>query len=172
MMIRYDAKNCIVVMDLVDLEHCGFDWDEFAAEIELAGIKDNAALNPIALLVNFSGGAVVLPTTPAEARAKMVADSKVFKDMVAKITDQVPVVVDRAAAMIYNCAEDHRDTWRDKPDRFWYLGLLEEVAELGLALLGWHKHPYPDDDTVDWELRQIGSIAMNWIRKRDSVVRR
>jgi hypothetical protein len=79
------------------------------------------------------------------------------------------VTADRAAATIYNCAEDHRDVWQDRPDWFWYLGLLEEVAELGLALLGWHRHPHPDFDTVDWELRQVGSIAMNWIRKRDRV---
>lgn len=76
--------------------------------------------------------------------------------------------VDRAAAVIWNLAEDHQETWQDAPTWKWYLGLVEEVAELGLALLGLHKHrDGPNTDTVDWELRQIGSIALNWIRKRD-----
>lgn len=55
----------------------------------------------------------------------------------------------------------HRLTWRDRSDWFWFFGLLEEVAELGLALAGLHKGP------VDWELKQISAIAMNWLEKRN-----
>lgn len=77
--------------------------------------------------------------------------------------------VDEVAARIWNLAENHRQTWRDKEEWQWYLGLLEEVAELGLALAGWHKDENlaMRDDGIEWELRQIGSIAMNWIRHRD-----
>ncbi len=55
---------------------------------------------------------------------------------------------------------EHRYTWRDKPDWFWWLGLLEEMWELALALIGLHRH------SPDSELRQIAAIAMNWLEKR------
>lgn len=52
---------------------------------------------------------------------------------------------------------EHETTWTDKSKWFWYLSLLEEVVELGLALLGWHKDP------VELELKQISGITMNWL---------
>lgn len=77
--------------------------------------------------------------------------------------------VDRAAALIWNCAETHRHTCRDRSEWFWFRGLVSEVKELALALLRVHRHPGREWlDVVDWELRQIGSIAMNWIRIRES----
>lgn len=54
----------------------------------------------------------------------------------------------------------HQRTWRDKPDWFWLLGLLEEVCELSLSLIGLHRH------SPEIELRQIAAIAMNWLEKR------
>lgn len=60
-MIEYDTDNRVVTMDLVDLEHCGFDWREFKDELKLAGIDDMAAEWPVALLVDFVGGSVVTP---------------------------------------------------------------------------------------------------------------
>ena len=60
-MIEYDTDNRVMTMDLMDLENCGFDWHEFTAELKLAGIDDIAAEWPIALLVNFVGGSVVIP---------------------------------------------------------------------------------------------------------------
>ena len=57
---------------------------------------------------------------------------------------------------------DHKTTWRDKPEWFWFLMLLEEVVELLGALVGWHKDP------IDFELMQIASICMNWMDMRRS----
>ena len=56
---------------------------------------------------------------------------------------------------------EHRHTWRDRPQWYWMLGLLEEVIELGLALAGLHKDP------VEWELLQISTICLNWIEYRE-----
>ena len=55
------------------------------------------------------------------------------------------------------CKERHKTTWRDgRGECRWFLSLLEEVCELGLAILGLHK------DTVQHELIQIAAICMNW----------
>ena len=51
----------------------------------------------------------------------------------------------------------HSQTWRDKPQWFWAIALLEEVIELLMALIGFHRGP------VKWELMQIAAIAMNWL---------
>jgi hypothetical protein len=55
---------------------------------------------------------------------------------------------------------DHKTTWRNKPEWFWFLSLLEEFWELLGALVGWHKDP------VDFELMQIAAICMNWMDMR------
>lgn len=57
--------------------------------------------------------------------------------------------------------DEHRQTWRSEGDLHWALGLLEEVAELLLALVGLHEGP------ADWELCQIASIAINWMEKME-----
>lgn len=54
----------------------------------------------------------------------------------------------------------HCKTWRDKPDWYWFMQLMEEVFELALSLLGLHRHG------PDIELAQIASIAMNFMEKR------
>jgi hypothetical protein len=56
--------------------------------------------------------------------------------------------------------QKHIATWRDKPEWFWMLSLLEEVAELGLSLIGLHAGP------PDWELKQIVAICLNWLEMR------
>lgn len=55
----------------------------------------------------------------------------------------------------------HKDTWRNCSQWYWLRGLLEEVCELIGALLGIHHGP------VDWELKQIAAIAMNWLEMRE-----
>ena len=55
---------------------------------------------------------------------------------------------------------EHRFTWRARPDWYWLAGLLEEVCELVLALIGLHRH------APELELAEIASIAMNWLEKR------
>lgn len=47
--------------------------------------------------------------------------------------------------------------WRTRGNLFWFIRLVEEVIELGLALAGLHK------DEPRHELKQIGSICINWI---------
>jgi len=54
----------------------------------------------------------------------------------------------------------HAQTWADKPQWFWMVMLMEEIVELLGALLGLHKGP------VEWELKQIAAIAMNWLEHR------
>ncbi len=58
--------------------------------------------------------------------------------------------------------QKHQHTWQDKPNWFWLLSLLEEVGELVLSLVGLHRH------SPEVELRQIASIAINWLEKRNS----
>ena len=66
-------------------------------------------------------------------------------------------VVDEALKL----KERHRNTWRNRSNLFWLIGLLEEVGELTLSLIGLHKHP------PDLELKQIATIALNWLEKRE-----
>jgi len=55
----------------------------------------------------------------------------------------------------------YRHAWGDRPRWYWMLGLLEEVAELALSLMGLHAGP------VEWELLQIATICANWIECRE-----
>jgi len=56
--------------------------------------------------------------------------------------------------------EQHQHTWRNRGQLKWALGLLEEVAELMLSLVGLHRGP------PEWELQQIAAIAWNWLEMR------
>lgn len=60
-MIRYDANTKTMHMTLVDLEHCGFDYELYRSELFLAGMsdEDESLLWPDKLIVEFAGGAVV-----------------------------------------------------------------------------------------------------------------
>jgi len=60
----------MVVMDLVDLEHCGFDHEEFTSELLMSGVENKDALWPIAIIVNVGGGHVLLSDTPKDALEK------------------------------------------------------------------------------------------------------
>jgi len=57
-------------------------------------------------------------------------------------------------------ADEYADKWRDRDDAYWLQRLMQEVGELASALAG--DHP----DSPEHELEQIGSIAINWLRKR------
>ncbi len=80
-MIEYNATIQVVVMDLVDLEHCGFRHDDFVFELQAGGINVPAAAWPVALLVNFAGGAVTTPTTSDETIAEMKDAHAEFKTL-------------------------------------------------------------------------------------------
>ena len=54
-----------------------------------------------------------------------------------------------------------RGTWREENDSYWLAGLVEEIGELAEALLE------DDPSNADHELRQIASIALNWLDKRE-----
>lgn len=56
--------------------------------------------------------------------------------------------------------QKHAETWRHEGAVGWLSGLEEEVRELQCALFGVHEH------TPEWELRQIASIALNWLDMR------
>lgn len=61
-MICYDPATFTVVMDLTDLEHCGFNHDDFIGELLTSGMSDETVATaqwPVALVVNFAGGYVM-----------------------------------------------------------------------------------------------------------------
>jgi hypothetical protein len=62
---------------------------------------------------------------------------------------------------IVSLAVQHKDTWRDKPESYWFARLVQEVGELGSSLVGDH------DDPAEWELKQIATICENWLRLRE-----
>jgi len=60
-----------------------------------------------------------------------------------------------------NLKEQHKETWRDKPESYWLARLMQEVGELGSSLVGDH------DDPAEWELMQIAAICLNWLEMRN-----
>ena len=50
--------------------------------------------------------------------------------------------------------------WRTKSNLYWFVCLVEEVFELGFALLRLHRH------SPNHELRGIASVCINWIEYR------
>lgn len=76
-MIKYDAETKTVTMDLVDLEHCGFDHDEYLQEVFLAGLSDTykSIQWPETLIVKFCGwcGEGGRPNTARSGRGNMSA---------------------------------------------------------------------------------------------------
>lgn len=54
----------------------------------------------------------------------------------------------------------HDETWKMEITEYWYARLVEEVGELGSALVGAH------DDSPVWELMQVATIALNFLRRR------
>ncbi len=62
--------------------------------------------------------------------------------------------------------DQHKATWRRRPETFWLARLVAEVGELSLALLG-TEPTKPHLHTPDSELKQIAAIAMNWLEMRE-----
>ena len=83
--MKYIKDKNIVVMDLMDLEHCGFDHEDFEFELRTSGIRDREARWPAALIVNFAGGAVVTPDTGKESIGKMKEMKDKFDKLLGKI---------------------------------------------------------------------------------------
>ena len=83
--MKYIKDKNIVVMDLMDLEHCGFDHEDFEFELRTSGIRDREARWPVALIVNFAGGAVVTPDTGKESIGKMKEMKDKFDKLLGKL---------------------------------------------------------------------------------------
>jgi hypothetical protein len=54
----------------------------------------------------------------------------------------------------------YKNAWRNMSDGYWFARLMQESGELGSSLVGDH------EDLPEHELRQIASIAINWLAKR------
>ena len=52
----------------------------------------------------------------------------------------------------------HDTTWHDLEFSQWLPNLVEEIGELASSITGKH------DDHPHWELMQIASICLNWLR--------
>jgi hypothetical protein len=53
--MRFDKKTKTLEMDLINLEHCDFNYGIFLGELFLNGIDDPEAERPEKLIVNFKG---------------------------------------------------------------------------------------------------------------------
>ena len=76
------------------------------------------------------------------------------------MTHRGPPLMTNVETSVMQLKFEHRDTWQEKPDWFWAIGLFEEICELLFSLMGLHPGP------VEWELTQISAIAMNWLEMR------
>ena len=76
--------------------------------------------------------------------------------MTKNYSDRINQHVDYQTFEVLMCKHKYAATWRDKSQLTWVHGLLEEVCELMLSLIGLHDGP------VDHELMQIAAICMNW----------
>jgi len=81
--------------------------------------------------------------------------------MSAVMDNEIVIVLTSVESRALELKRQHTNTWRNRGQSKWVLGLLEEVGELLLALIGLHK------DLPDRELRQIATIAMNWLERRE-----
>jgi predicted RNA-binding Zn-ribbon protein involved in translation (DUF1610 family) len=84
--MKFIKDKKMVVMSLMDLEHCGFRYDDFCGELFLSGIDDPDALTPDLLMVDFVGGAVCTNTTAEKSLELMQESHKRFEEHVDRIT--------------------------------------------------------------------------------------
>ena len=64
----------------------------------------------------------------------------------------------REIAPVLDLMRQHDQTWHDESQGYWLMRLVEEVGELASSMAGHHEDP------IDWEVMQIASIALNWLR--------
>ena len=81
--------------------------------------------------------------------------------MSAVMDNEIVIMLTPIESQVIELKRQHTNTWRNHGQVKWTLGLLEEVSELLLALVGLHHH------SPDWEMRQIATIAMNWLERRE-----
>jgi len=63
---------------------------------------------------------------------------------------------------IKELVKEHSVTWRDKPETYWFVRLVEEVGRLGNTLFGEGYGYMPDE-----ALRCIASTCINWLEMRE-----
>lgn len=76
--MRFHKDKKIITMSLMDLEHCGFSYEEFRGELFLNGIDDPEAELPIMFMVDVVGGAVITTSTRDETLVKMEESHKKY----------------------------------------------------------------------------------------------
>lgn len=97
--MEYLKTQDLVVMDLVDLEHCGFDHEDFDFELRTRGIEDVKARQPVAVIVNFAGGHILTSDSKPETIAKRKQAEGAFHKLLAKLTDEPLVEVEVRGGM-------------------------------------------------------------------------
>jgi len=83
--MRYIPKHNLVVMNLVDLEHCGFSHDDFDFELRVVDCHLEEARWPTAILVNFGGGHIITPDTDTDTIKQMKIQEEIFREMLSKL---------------------------------------------------------------------------------------
>ncbi|MEW6326737.1 MAG: hypothetical protein AB1487_03985, partial [Thermodesulfobacteriota bacterium] len=86
-------------MDLVDLEHCGFDHELFDFELRAHGIEDVKARRPVAVVVNFAGGHILTSDSKPETITRRKQAEDAFHELLAKLTDEPLVEVEVRGGM-------------------------------------------------------------------------
>jgi len=66
--------------------------------------------------------------------------------------------LERTLERVVEYAEKYRGKWLDKDDNYWLQRLMQEVGEAASVMAGDHA------DSLEHEIRQIGSISINWLR--------
>lgn len=100
---------------------------------------------------------------------EFVADASADIDYLLQVIHdlQHPGISVKRYAEIINLVSEHASLhihrWQAEDNHYWLKRLHTEVSELDLALDGQHK------DTIEHELVQIASIAINWLRKIKSL---
>jgi len=97
--MEYLKDQDLVVMNLVDLEHCGFDHELFDFELRADGIEDSKARRPVAVAVNFAGGHILTPDSRPETIAKRKQAEDGFHKLLARLTDEPLVEVEVRGGM-------------------------------------------------------------------------
>jgi len=97
--MEYFKDQNLVVMDLVDLEHCAFDHELFDFELRADGIEQSEARLPVALMVNFAGGHILTPHSKPETIAKRKQAEDGFHKLLARLTDEPLVEVEVRGGM-------------------------------------------------------------------------
>jgi ribosomal protein L37AE/L43A len=83
--MKFIKDKKLLVMSLMDLEHCGFNHDDFCGELFLNGIDDPDAQTPDLIMVDFVGGAVVTDKTAEKSLEIMQESHKRFEEHVDRI---------------------------------------------------------------------------------------